>query len=160
MSLLPASTNDSYRGANAAAWGLTLVAAATIVPALLHIGLPDGGAGVIAGLDLSRGGGTIISLFAWAGTTQLVWGVMLLAISLRYRTLVPLGLALLAGERALHAWNMWGPKGSHLAGGHHPPEAWVTLGSIPVLLLLLALSLRRARSGRPHVSHDAEADMT
>jgi len=39
---------------------------------------------------------------------------------------------------------MWGPKGSHLAEGHHPPEAWVTLGSVPVLLIFLAMSLRRA----------------
>lgn len=144
MSLLPASTNGSYRGMKAAAWGLTVLAAATIIPALLHIGLPDGGAGVIAGLDLSGAERTIVSLFAWAGTTQFVWGLMLLTVSLRYRTLVPLGLALLTVERALHTWNMWGPKGSHLAGGHHPPEVWATLGSVPVLIVLLAMSLRRA----------------
>ncbi len=143
MSLLPASTNESYRGMKAAAWGLTVLAAGTIVPALLHIGLPDGGAGVIAGLDLSGAERTIISLFAWAGTTQFVWGLMLLAVSLRYRSLVPLALGLLTVERALHTWNMWGPKGAHLAGGHHPPEAWVTSVSVPVLLLLLAMSLRR-----------------
>jgi len=142
--LLPASTNDDYRGMKAAAWGLTVLAAGTIVPALLHIGLPDSGAGVIAGLDLSGAERTIISLFSWAGTTQFVWGLMLLAVSLRYRPLVPFALGLLTLERALHTWNMWGPKGSHLAGGHHPPEAWVTLGSVPVLLLLLAMSLRRA----------------
>lgn len=144
VSLLPPSTNDAYRGTKLATWALTVLSAGTIVPALIHIGLPDGGAGVIAGLDLSRGGATIISLFAWAGTTQLVWGLMLLAISLRYRSLVPLALALLVIERAVHTWNMWGPKGAHLAGGHHPPEAWVTLGSVPVLAILLALSLRRA----------------
>ncbi|WP_396273312.1 hypothetical protein [Hyphomonas sp.] len=144
MSLLPASTNDAYGGMKAAAWGLTVIAAATIIPALLHIGLPDGGAGVIAGLDLTGAERTIISLFAWAGTTQLVWGLMLLAVSLRYRSLVPLALGLLTLERALHTWNMWGPKGSHLAGGHHPPEVWATVGSVPVLLILLAMSLRRA----------------
>lgn len=143
VTLLPPSTNDAYRGMKLAAWALTVLAAGTIVPALIHIGLPDGGAGVIAGLDLSQGRATIISLFAWAGTTQLVWGLMLLAISLRYRSLVPLALALLVIERAAHTWNMWGPKGAHLAGGHHPPEAWVTLGSVPVLAILLALSLRR-----------------
>jgi hypothetical protein len=144
MTLLPPSTNEAYHGMKLAAWALTVLAAATIIPALIHIGLPDGGAGVIAGLDLSQGGATIISLFAWAGTTQLVWGLMLLAISLRYRSLVPLALALLVIERALHTWHMWGPKGAQLAGGHHPPEVWVTLGSVPVLAILLALSLRRA----------------
>jgi hypothetical protein len=144
VTLLPPSTNDAYRGMKLAAWALTVLATGTIVPALIHIGLPDGGAGVIAGLDLSQGGATIISLFAWAGTTQLVWGLMLLAISLRYKSLVPLALTLLVIERAVHTWNMWGPKGAHLAGGHHPPEVWVTLGSVPVLAILLALSLRRA----------------
>jgi hypothetical protein len=144
MSLLPASTNDSYRGMKAAAWGLTVLATGTIISALLHIGLPDGGAGVIAGLDLSGAERTIISLFAWAGTTQFVWGLMLLTVSLRYRSLVPLALGLLTLERALHTWNIWGPKGAHLAGGHHPPEAWVTLISVPVLLVLLVMSLRRA----------------
>lgn len=145
--LLPPSTNDAYRGWKLAAWALTVLAAGTIIPALIHIGLPDGGAGVIAELDLSQGRHTIISLFAWAGATQFVWGLILLAISLQYRSLVPLAFALLVLERALHTWNMWGPKGAHLAGGHYPPEAWVTLGSVPVLAILLALSLRRARGG-------------
>jgi hypothetical protein len=145
VSLLPPSTNDAYRGWKLAAWALTVLAAGTIIPALIHIGLPDGGAGVIAGLDLSQGRHTIISLFAWAGATQFVWGLILLAISLQYRSLVPLALALLVIERGLHTWNMWGPKGAHLAGGHHPPEAWLTLGSVPVLAILLTLSLRRAR---------------
>jgi hypothetical protein len=144
VSLLPPSTNDAYRGMKLAARGLIFLAAGTIIPALIHIGLPDGGAGVIAGLDLTQGGATTISLFAWAGTTQLVWGLMLLAISVRYRSLVPLALTLLVIERMVHTWNMWGPKGAHLVGGHHPPEAWVTLGSVPVLAILLALSLRRA----------------
>jgi len=144
MAFLAPATNQAYRGSRLAARALTLLAAATIIPALIHIGLPDGGAGVIAGLDLSQGGKTIISLFAWAGTTQLVWGLMLMAISLRYRSLVPLALALLLIERALHAFNMWGPKGAGLAGGPLPPEVWATLVSLPVLALLLALSLRRA----------------
>ena len=140
----PPPAGNASRSSRLAAWGLSLVAAGTIIPALIHIGLPDGGAGVIAGLDLSKEGETIISLFAWAGTTQLVWGLMLMAISVRYRSLVPLALALLLLERSLHAVNMWGPKGAHLAGDHAPPEAWVTLASLPVLALLLALSLRRA----------------
>ncbi len=144
MAFLPPSTNAAYRGQMVSAWGLTLISAGTIVPALIHIGLPDGGAGVIAGLDLSHSRETIISLFAWAGTTQLVWGLMLLAISLRYRAMVPLALALLSLERSVHAWNMWGPKGNQSLSGHHPPEVWITLGAVPVLLVLLFLSLRRS----------------
>jgi hypothetical protein len=35
-----------------AAWFLTLAAIGTIIPGSIHVFLPDGGAGVIAGIDL------------------------------------------------------------------------------------------------------------
>lgn len=108
--LFPPSTNDAYRGPSVAAAFLGLVSLLTVGPGLVHILLPDGGAGVIAGLDLSKDGPTIIRLFAWAGTTQLVWGLMLLVIAVRYRSLVPLALVLLLIERCIHALNMWWPK--------------------------------------------------
>lgn len=119
---------------------LVLVALLTIGPALVHLLLPDGGAGVIAGLDLSVAGPTIISLFAWAGATQLVWGVFLFLIATRYRRLVPLALALLLVERGLHAANHWLLKP---AAGHHPPEAYAVLVAVPLIALFLLLSLRQ-----------------
>lgn len=143
MAILPVSTNAFYRGSRIALAGLALISAGTILPALIHYGLPDGGAGVIAGLDLSQDGATIISLFAWAGATQLVWGLTLFAIALRYRSFIPLALTLLTLERSMHTWTMWAPKAGHMVDGHHPPEAWVTLVSVPVLLVLVFLSLRR-----------------
>lgn len=107
MTLLPPTTNDCYRGSPLAIVGLGLFAALTLIPACIHMFLPDGGAGVIAGLDLSGDRATIVGLFAWAGTTQFVWGLMMLAVLLRYRSLVPLVLALIVVERMLHAINMW-----------------------------------------------------
>ena len=145
MSFLPASTNAHYEGAPLAAHFLTLVGILTIVPGLIHSFLPDGGAGVIAGIDLSVNGATVIGAFAWAGATQIVWGTALLVASLRYRSLVPPLLVLVLLERSLIALNVWLLKAP--ANGHHPPEAYATLVSVPLLLGAIALSLRRRRRG-------------
>ena len=145
MSFLPASTNAHYEGAPLAAHFLTLVGILTIAPGLIHSFLPDGGAGVIAGMDLSCNGAAVIGAFAWAGATQIVWGTALLVASLRYRSLVPPLLALVLFERSLIALNLWLLKAP--ANGHHPPEAYATLVSVPLLLGAIALSLRRRRRG-------------
>jgi hypothetical protein len=142
MSLLPPSTNAQYRGAPLAAHFLTLVGILTLVPGAIHRFLPDGGAGVIAGIDLSRDGAAVIRAFAWAGATQIVWGVTLIVASLRYRTLVPLLLALLVLERSLIAATLW----LGASGGHRPPAAYATLIVLPLLLGALALSLRARRA--------------
>lgn len=64
MRLFPASTNSQYDGAKASAWFLMLAGALTVLPGCIHYFLPDGGAGVIAGMDLSVRGDTIITVFA------------------------------------------------------------------------------------------------
>lgn len=138
MAFLPPSTNDQYGGAMLSARLLTLIAVLTIVPGCIHTFLPDGGAGVIAGIDLSQCGTVIIALFAWAGATQIALGIVMLAVSLRYRSLVPAMLAVVILERALHALNGWVTKG----GGHHPPEHYAVLVGLPLLIVALILSLR------------------
>lgn len=140
-SLFPASTNGDYHGNPIAAIVLTLLAVLTIAPGCIHAFLPDGGAGVIAGLDLSQNGTTIIGVFAWVGATQIVWGALMLLVSLTYRSFVPLFLALILIERTIIALNQWIFKPGEAA--HHPPEAYATLAAIPIVLLMLALSLRR-----------------
>ena len=143
MSFLPPSTNVQYVGSALAARFLTLMGALTIAPGLVHTFLPDGGAGVIAGMDLSGGCARVIGVFAWAGATQIVWGVTLLVASLRYRGLVPSLLALVVVERSLIALNLWVLKAPE--SGHHPPEAYATLIALPLIALALALSLRAGK---------------
>ena len=148
MPCLPPSTNDRYAGSPLAAWFLSFIGLATLGPGLIHTFLPDGGAGVIAGLDLSEHGAAIVGVFAWAGATQIVWGITLLAASLRYRSFVPPLFALLLLERSLIALNLWVLKSP--AGDHRPPAAYATLVLLPLLVVALLLS-RRAR----HESHAA-----
>jgi hypothetical protein len=139
--MFPPSTNDAYQGPLLATWCLTLLAFLAIVPGMIHSFLPDGGAVAIAGLDVGDNGPLIFGVFAWAGATQIVWGTLILVISLRYRSLVPLVLCLLLLERSLLALQMWvlKPTGS----GHHPPEAYGTLILVPILAILFAFSLRK-----------------
>jgi hypothetical protein len=143
MSLLPASTNDAYRGARSAAWFLTLAAALTVGPGLVHSFLPDGGAHVIAGLDLGDRRELVVGVFRWEGATQLAMGLAMLAVALRYRPLTPLFLALLALQEsliALQAWLIAPPS-----DGHHPPAHFGALVMVPLTLIFLALSMRTPR---------------
>jgi hypothetical protein len=142
---LPPSTNSRYRGSLLAAHVLTVLAVLTIVPGCIHRFLPDGGAGVIAGLDLGQCGGVIVALFAWAGATQIVFGITMLLASIRYRTLVPLVLALVVLERGLHALAAWLPGADRSA--RHPPEHYAVLVALPLVVAALALSLRDRRGG-------------
>lgn len=138
---LPATTNTAYQGSRISIGLLLVFTGLTIIPACIHLFLPDGGAIVIAGLDLGNKAPLIISLFAWAGTTQLVWGLMMLAVALRYQNLLPLMFILIFLERTLHALNMWVLKST--IDGHHPPEAYITLIMLPVLAIGYALSIWR-----------------
>jgi hypothetical protein len=99
---------------------------------------------VIAGIDLSLAGPTIIAVFAWYGALQIPFGLLLLVVALRYRSLVPLCLLLLVLQQALGAASGWLWKGA--SGGHHPPEHYASLVFTVLGLLFLGLSLRsRAR---------------
>ena len=137
--LLPPSTNQAYRGAGVSAAFLGLCAAGSLVPGLIHYGLPDGGAGVIAGIDLTTRRDTIVALFAWYGALQIPHGLAQLAVALRYRTLVPLFLALVVLERGLVGLDGWFGRG---AGGHHPPEHYTTVAQAALAVVFLILSLR------------------
>jgi hypothetical protein len=145
MRLLPPSTNADYRGARSAAWVLGLLAVLTLAPGLIHSFLPDGGARVIAGLDMGDRADLVRSVFAWEGATQIALGLAMLAVALRYRPLTPLFLALVVVERglmSLQGWVLLAP-----ANGHHPPEHYASPVAVLVAALFLALSLRTAKAG-------------
>ena len=138
--LLPPSTNEAYRGARVSAWFLAVAALFTIGPGLIHSFLPDGGAGVIAGLDLGDKRALVIGVFRWEGATQLAFGLAMLAVALRYRPLTPLFLALVLLQSAmvaLQGWVLTPP-----AGGHHPPAHYGAVVAVLLSAVFLVLSLR------------------
>jgi hypothetical protein len=145
---LPPSTNADYAGAPAAAWFLTVYGVLGLLPGMIHSFAPDGGAGSIAGIDLSRDGGRTVALFAWAGATQIVHGVVNVIIGWRYRSLVPLFLLISLLERLLLVWTGWV---AHVPmSGQHPPAHYGSLIAVPLILLFLWLSLRRSARLRSH----------
>ena len=140
MPLLPSALSQPYRGARAAAWFLALIGLLSLVPGCIHYFLPDGGAGVIAHLDMGGARATIIGVFAWMGATQIAYGLAQLAVALKYRVLVPLFLFLALIERSLGAIAAWVTKASPT--GHHPPENYGVLVALPLIVVALIFSLR------------------
>ncbi len=139
LSLLPPSTNAQYRGARASVWALGLLSLLTLAPGLIHSFLPDGGAGVIAGLDMGDKRALVIGVFRWEGATQLALGVCMLAAAVRYQSLTPLFLLAVIIERGLMSLQAWVLTP---AGGHHPPEHYASPVAVVVAAVFLALSLR------------------
>jgi len=152
MRFLPPSTNSEYSGASISAWFLTFVAFLTLGPGLIHSFLPDGGAQSIADLDLRDRRDVVIGVFRWEGATQLAFGLGMLVVSIRYRTLTPLFLALSLLQAALIALQGW--VLSPPANGHHPPAHFGAIALAALSALFLALSLRnpRASSAEPSSS--------
>ena len=144
--LLPPTTNADYRGSPLAPRLLMLFGLLSVIPGCIHYFRPDGGAGVIAGVDLSTRATTIIAVFAWLGALQIPHGMAQFIIGWRYRPLVPLFLALVIVERGLMAWDGWLGKASHT--GHHPPEHYASL----VAVVLAGIGLWLAQPRQPQSS--------
>jgi hypothetical protein len=137
--MFPPSTNAQYRGHVASAWFLGLLGLISLIPGCIHYFLPDGGAGVIAHLDMDDRAPVIIGVFAWMGATQIAYGLAQLAVAIRYRALTPFFLTLALIERGLGAIAAWITKAS--VSGHHPPENYGVLVALPLIVLFLTLSL-------------------
>ena len=140
MSILPPSTNHLYRGSLASVWFLGLYGLLELIPGLIHFLLPDGGAGVIAGLNLTAKKHVIIGVFAWMGALQIAHGLGILSVAFWYRPLVPLFLGLGLLERLLMSVAAWVTKPSPT--GHHPPAHYASLLLLPVLAVFLAMAMR------------------
>jgi len=141
--MFPESSNNQYKGAIAAAWFLGVLGLFSLAPGAIHYLMPDGGAGVIAHLDMGERAPLIIGVFAWMGATQIAYGLAQLAVALRYRALTPLFLTLALIERSLGAVAAWITKGG--VSGHHPPENYGVLVALPLIVGFLALSLTPRR---------------
>lgn len=139
--------NQFYRGSLASVWFLGLYGLLELVTGVIHFVLPDGGAGVIAGLDLGQNKHTIIGVFAWMGALQIAYGLGILAVAFWYRPLVPLFLGLGLVERMLMSVAAWVTKPS--PAGHHPPEHYASLVLMPLLAVFLALAMKSRPQARP-----------
>lgn len=84
-----------YRGSRTPLWFLVGLTVLTTARSLIHVFAPDGGAGSIAGIDISVArGDDIVAVFGQWGWTQLLLALVGWVVIVRYRFLVPAVLML------------------------------------------------------------------
>ena len=145
--LFPVRADNIIRGPRLPVYVFAVIAVVSTVRSGIHLLAPDGGAGSIAGLDLSvAGAGGIVFAFGLWGSAQLIEALVQLVVVIRYRSLVPLMYLLLIVETLLR---LLVGRLKPVTFAHTPPGAvgnWVIL---PLAALMLALSLWGAGRDAP-----------
>ncbi len=141
--LLPSRADNSLRGSKIPLYFLILLAAIGLVRSCIHIFSPDGGAGSIAGMDLSGSGANeVIFAFALWGGEQLIYALLQWVVILRYRALVPLmWLVQILETLARILPGQLKP----VTFSHTPPGAYQNYIYLVLAVLMLALALWSAR---------------
>jgi len=136
--LLPAAADNTIHGLRLPVYVFAVIAVLSAIRSCIHLLAPDGGAGSIAGMDLSVAGANgIVFAFALWGSAQLVYAIMQLAVAFRYRSLVPLMYLLLIVETLLRMLvGHWKP----VTFLHRPPGAIGNYVILPLAILMLGLS--------------------
>lgn len=137
--LLPAKIDNVIRGSKVPWVVFTLLAIVSMVRSCIHLLSPDGGAGSIAGLDLSVAGADgIVFAFALWGSSQVLFALVQLAVVVRYRALVPMMYVMLILETLLR--ELVG-RMKPVTFAHTPPGAIGNQLLLPLAIGMLALAL-------------------
>jgi hypothetical protein len=143
--LLPPTAGNVLRGVKLPVYVFMAISIVSTARSLIHLLAPDGGAGSIAGMDLSVAGANgIIFAFALWGSAQLVYALIQLAVAFRYRSLVPFMYALLILETLLR--ELVGHM-KPVTFRHTPPGALGNWVFLPLAAVMLAWSLWGAWRG-------------
>ena len=141
MSLAPERWSEPYRGRPIAWQLLLLFALVNLVRGSIHLFASDGGAGRIAGIDLTQGGAVIVMLFAVMGIDQIAWAAIDAAVALRWRAFVPLVWAITLVKQLAAALVMWVYKPLPVPA----PGKFGALLTLPVVAFALWASLKPKR---------------
>jgi hypothetical protein len=137
--LLPAKIDNTIRGSKIPFYVFALYAIVSLVRSCIHLLAPDGGAGSIAGMDLSVAGADgIVFAFALWGSSQLILAVMQLLVVFRYHSFVPFMYLMLMLEVLLR--ELVG-KTKPVTFADTPPGAIGNQLILPLAALMLGLSL-------------------
>jgi hypothetical protein len=137
--LLPAKVDNTIRGSKIPFYVFALYTIISTVRSCIHLLSPDGGAGSIAGMDLSVAGADgIIFAFALWGSSQLLFAIIQLLVVIRYRSLVPLMYLMLILEVLLR--ELVGHM-KPVIFAHTPPGAIGNQIVLPLAVLMLGLAL-------------------
>ena len=139
--LLPATASNTIHGMKLPVFVFALLAVISTVRSCIHLLAPDSGAGSIAGMDLSvAGASSIVFAFALWGSAQLIYALIQLAVTFRYRSLVPFMYTLLILETLLR---MLVGHMKPVTFAHTPPGVLANYVTLPLAVLMLVLSLWR-----------------
>ena len=137
--LLPAQIDNTIRGTKIPFYIFTLYAIVSTVRSCIHLLSSDGGAGTIAGMDLSVAGADgIIFAFAFWGSSQLLFAMIQLLAVIRYRSLIPFMWLMLALEILLR--ELVG-KMKPVTFAHTPPGAIGNQIILPLAVVMVVWSL-------------------
>jgi hypothetical protein len=137
--ILPKTIDNSIRGSKIPFFVFAMYAILSTVRSCIHIFSADGGAGSIAGLDLTISGADgIIFAFALWGSSQLLFAIIQLIVVLRYRALVPLMYLMLILEIILRQLvGIMKP----VTFAHTPPGAIGNQLLLPLAIIMLILTV-------------------
>lgn len=138
--LLPKTVTNNYRGRKIALWIFTILAIVSTGRSFIHFLAPDGGAGSIAGLDLSKGAENIIFSFGLWGLSQLLYASIQLLVAFRYKTLIPLFYLILFIE-TIGRMVVGAMKPPILLHGM-PPGGIANYILLPLVIVMFILSLK------------------
>jgi hypothetical protein len=143
LRIFPKQVDNNFQGHKIASTVFLLVTFFTIIRSCIHIFAPDGGAGSIAGTDVSGAGGSnVVSMFAFWGLSQLLMGFVYLFVYFRYKSLIPfMYLLILAEYSGRIAIGLIKP----LEVSHTPPGAVGDYVLVPLAIVMLIFSLKRPR---------------
>jgi hypothetical protein len=137
--LLPPRIDNIIRGSRIPWIVFTLLAIVSTARSCIHLLSPDGGAGSIAGMDLSVAGANgIIFAFALWGSSQVLFALVQIAVVVRYRALVPMMYVMLILETLLR--ELVG-KMKPVTFAHTPPGAIGNQLILPLAIVMLGLAL-------------------
>jgi hypothetical protein len=143
--VLPTTVDNTVRGSPVPLYVFAFIALTGLARSLIHIFVPDSGAGSIAGVDLeaadSLGARGIIFFLAQWGGGQLVEALVQLIVLVRYRSLVPLLYVLLLIEIGLR---MLVGQIKPMSFAHVPPGQVGNYVLAVVAVAMLVVALRRS----------------
>jgi hypothetical protein len=139
IKIFPKSANGDYKGSKVAYWTFVVLSIVSMGRSCIHLFSADGGAGSIAGIDLSLGGAeSIIFAFALWGLSQVIYAFIQLLVAFRYKNLIPLMYIILIFE-TLGRMFVGFIKPPVLL--HAAPGGIANYFILPLAILMLVLSL-------------------
>ena len=137
--IVPKSANNDYKGYMIAEYVFLLIIIFTLARSCIHLFAPDGGAGIIAGLDTSgEMGQNLISIFSLWGLSQLFAGFFFTLVYLRYKKLISFCYLILIIE---YVGRMTIAFFKPIVATHTPPGAIRNIILVPLSILMFFLSI-------------------